>query len=136
MKAEREQGGKRDMKVVMTGSVLSMMGFVGYSSYSPSKYAIRGSSVPPVSPVLPAQHANDVDSSGLAESLRNELLLYSISVHLFLPATIFSPGFKREQELKPEITKRLEGPDEGVTCEVAAAKLITGSFDLFAQTTF
>lgn len=64
--------------------------------------------------------------TGLAESLRNELLLYNISVHLFLPATIFSPGFKKEQELKPKITKKVEGPDEGVTPEVAAAYLIKG----------
>lgn len=64
--------------------------------------------------------------TGLAESLRNELLLYNISVHLFLPATIFSPGFVNEQALKPEITKAVEGPDEGVTPEVAASYLIKG----------
>lgn len=39
---ERKMGGAGGGKVVLTGSVLSMMGFVGYSSYSPSKYAIRG----------------------------------------------------------------------------------------------
>jgi 3-dehydrosphinganine reductase len=46
MKVEREKGKRveEEMKVVLTGSVLSMMGFVGYSSYSPSKYAIRGES--------------------------------------------------------------------------------------------
>lgn len=29
-------------KVVLTSSILAMMGFAGYSSYSPGKYAIRG----------------------------------------------------------------------------------------------
>lgn len=37
MQAEGKRG-----KVVFTGSVLSMMSFAGFSSYSPSKYAIRG----------------------------------------------------------------------------------------------
>lgn len=68
-------------------------------------------------------------SSGLAESLRNELQLYGISVHLFLPATIFSPGFEKEQELKPEICKKIEGPDEGMSPEQVAAHMIRGGFD-------
>lgn len=34
--------GKRG-KVVFTSSVMGLMGFAGYSSYSPSKFAIRGS---------------------------------------------------------------------------------------------
>lgn len=50
MRSEREKdakgtnGNHGEAKVILTGSVLSMMGFVGYSSYSPSKYAIRGKS--------------------------------------------------------------------------------------------
>lgn len=98
------RGQKEKSKIILTGSVLSMMGIVGYSSYSPSKFAIRG----------------------LAESLRNELLLHDISVHLFLPATIYSPGFEKEQLLKPEITKLVEGPDEGLDCKGVATNLIKG----------
>ncbi|TNY21263.1 hypothetical protein DMC30DRAFT_416192 [Rhodotorula diobovata] len=99
--AGRRKGGGN---VVLTSSVLALMSFTGYSSYSPSKYAIRG----------------------LAEALRNELLLYGISVHLFLPATIFSPGFENEQRLKPEITKKIEGPDEGLQPDAVARELIKG----------
>lgn len=66
--------------------------------------------------------------AGLAETLRNELLLYNISVHLFLPATIFSPGFEHEQSLKPALTKKIEGPDEGKSCDDVAAALIRGEF--------
>lgn len=36
----REDGVKG--KIVLTASVMGMMGFFGYSSYSPSKFAIRG----------------------------------------------------------------------------------------------
>ncbi|GAA5922711.1 hypothetical protein JCM1841_001114 [Sporobolomyces salmonicolor] len=97
-------GGKKGGRVVLTSSVLAMMSFTGYSSYSPSKYAIRG----------------------LAEALRSELLLYGISVHLFLPATIHSPGFENEQKLKPEITKKIEGPDEGLEPDAVARELIKG----------
>ncbi|GAA6037331.1 hypothetical protein JCM8097_008515 [Rhodosporidiobolus ruineniae] len=100
MKDEGKEGGR----VVLVSSVLGLMSFAGYSSYSPSKYAIRG----------------------LAEALRNELLLYGISVHLFLPATIFSPGFESEMKTKPDITKRIEGPDEGMTPEGCARELIKG----------
>ncbi|GAA6015353.1 hypothetical protein JCM11491_000396, partial [Sporobolomyces phaffii] len=99
-----KQGGKKGGKVVVTSSVLALMSFAGYSTYSPSKYAIRG----------------------LAESLRNELILYGIDVHLFLPATIFSPGFENEQKLKPDITKKIEGPDEGLTPDQVAKELIKG----------
>lgn len=65
--------------------------------------------------------------AGLAEALRNELQLYGISVHLFLPATIFSPGFENEQRLKPEITKKIEGPDEGMKPDAVAKELIKGA---------
>ncbi|SGY63640.1 BQ5605_C007g04814 [Microbotryum silenes-dioicae] len=91
-------------KIVFTASVLAMMGFAGYSAYTPSKYAIRG----------------------LAETLRNELQMYGISVHLFLPATILSPGFVEEQKVKPAMTRRIEGPDVGLTPEVVAAHMIRG----------
>lgn len=36
------RNGKRDAKIVLTGSILSMMGLVGYSQYAPMKFAIRG----------------------------------------------------------------------------------------------
>ncbi|GAA5915063.1 hypothetical protein JCM8208_002138 [Rhodotorula glutinis] len=104
MKAAGPSAAGRKRSVVLTSSVLALMSFTGYSSYSPSKYAIRG----------------------LAEALRNELLLYGISVHLFLPATILSPGFENEQRLKPALTKKIEGPDEGLSPDAVAKELIKG----------
>ncbi|KAL8290515.1 hypothetical protein RQP46_002773 [Phenoliferia psychrophenolica] len=100
MKDEGKQG-----KVVFTGSVLSMMAFAGFSTYSPSKYAIRG----------------------LVDSLRNELILYGITVHLALPASILSPSFiDYEQKIKPELTKKIEGPDEPLTPHEVAARMLKG----------
>lgn len=37
-----KEGGKKGGRVVLTSSVLALMSFAGYSTYSPSKYAIRG----------------------------------------------------------------------------------------------
>lgn len=65
--------------------------------------------------------------AGLADALRNELLLYGISVHLFLPATIFTPGFEQEMKTKPQICKTIEGPDEGLGPDAVAAHMIKGT---------
>ncbi|GAA6017601.1 hypothetical protein JCM10207_001220 [Rhodosporidiobolus poonsookiae] len=100
----RDQG-KTGTTIVLTSSVLGMFSFVGYSTYSPSKYAIRG----------------------LAEALRNELIMYGTSVHLFCPATIFSPSYLGvESQMKPEITKKIEEGDDGMTPEQVASELIKG----------
>ncbi|CEQ40065.1 SPOSA6832_01646, partial [Sporobolomyces salmonicolor] len=118
-------GGKKGGRVVLTSSVLAMMSFTGYSSYSPSKYAIRGTLYLPC-PYPTTRLTRRTRIPGLAEALRSELLLYGISVHLFLPATIHSPGFENEQKLKPEITKKIEGPDEGLEPDAVARELIKG----------
>jgi 3-dehydrosphinganine reductase len=76
-------------KVVLVSSTLGLMGMIGYSQYSSAKFALRG----------------------LAESLRQELLPYSISVHIFFVATIDSPGNEVENEHKPAITKMIEEGD-------------------------
>lgn len=118
--------GKRG-KVIFTGSVLSMMGFAGFSSYSPSKYAIRGTSLSQIAWVLCGYRADtSLAWPGLADSLRNELLLYGISVHLALPASILSPGFENEQRVKPELCKKIEGPDEPLTPDQVATRMLKG----------
>lgn len=57
-------------------------------------------------------------------------MLYGISVHLFAPATIHSPGFDREQQVKPEVTKKIEGVDEGNSPDYVAKQMIKGAFSL------
>ena len=65
---------------------------------------------------------------GLAETLRSELLLYGIDVHIFLPPTMFSPGYEVEMRTKPEITKRIEEDDIPLTTDEAATVLFHGKF--------
>ncbi|KAF8926348.1 3-dehydrosphinganine reductase [Dissophora ornata] len=87
-------------KVVMTASTMGLIGFAGYSSYSPTKYALRG----------------------LAECLRNEFLMYGIGTHIYYPGTMFSPGYENENLTKPLVTREIEGTS-GSTSEEAAKGL-------------
>lgn len=84
--------------IVFTSSVLAFYPLAGYNSYSPAKAAMRA----------------------LADGLRQECLLYDIDVHCCFPATILSPGLAEEQKTKPELTKILEGADEGQTADAVA----------------
>lgn len=92
----RGEGGK----FVVVGSGLSLCSWIGYGSYSASKYAVRG----------------------LCDALRNELKLYNMSITVFYPGNIDSPGFVEENKTKPEETKSIEGvtaathPDDVAQC--------------------
>lgn len=107
MVANRIQG-----KIILVSSMLGLLSFVGWSAYAPAKYAIRGklNKVPTRDLMLitkrPLLFAFCV---GLAETLRNELKLYNISVHCYFPGTILTPGFEEEQKDKPALTAKIEG---------------------------
>ncbi|GJJ71735.1 3-dehydrosphinganine reductase [Entomortierella parvispora] len=90
-------------KIVMVSSTMGLIGFAGYSSYSPTKFALRG----------------------LAESLRNEFLLYGISTHIYYAGTMFTPGYETENLTKPLVTRQIEG-SHGLTPEEAAKGLMAG----------
>ncbi|CAG8500268.1 3141_t:CDS:10 [Acaulospora colombiana] len=90
-------------KIVFVSSVAAFVGFLGYSSYSPSKVALRS----------------------LAECLRHELILYDIGVHCYFPGTLDTEGLIEENKTKPKITKELEGEDK-ITPEQAAKALYKG----------
>jgi len=91
-------------KIVFVASVLGYFGMIGYSTYTPGKHAIRG----------------------LAETLRQELLLYSIGVHLYMPGTMFTPGYEEENKTKPGLVLKIEEADGGLTPEKAAEGLYQG----------
>lgn len=90
--------------ITFVSSFLGYTAFAGYSPYAPGKYALRG----------------------LADSLRSELQLHDIKVHLYMPAGILSPGYENEMKTKPEITKTIEAGDKPIAPELAAAYLIKG----------
>lgn len=91
-------------KIVFVASVLAYFSIVGYSTYSPGKFAIRG----------------------LAEALQSELILYGIDIHICFPGTIFTPGYEEENKTKPKVTLKIEESDGGATPEVVAEGLLRG----------
>ncbi|TFY59680.1 hypothetical protein EVJ58_g5629 [Rhodofomes roseus] len=102
MVSRREKG-----KLVFISSVLGYFSMIGYSPYTPGKFAIRG----------------------LAEALQSELILYDIDVHVAFPGTILSPGLEQENQVKPKVTLKLEETDDGYTPEVVAAGVLKGNSD-------
>ncbi|KAJ2562634.1 3-dehydrosphinganine reductase [Coemansia sp. RSA 1822] len=102
--AKRMVERKIEGQVVMVSSILGMLGLVGYAAYSPSKFAVRG----------------------LAEALRTELQAHNISVHCYFPGTIFTPGYEQENLTKPQVTKEIEGADDGQTPEQCVRGMIKG----------
>jgi len=91
-------------KIVFVGSTLSYMSFLGWANYSPGKHALRA----------------------LADALASECQLYDISVQIYCPCTMKTPGYEEEEKLKPAITKKIEEGDSGLTPEQAAAAMYRG----------
>ncbi|KAI0648818.1 oxidoreductase [Trametes meyenii] len=91
-------------KIVFVSSVLAFFSIVGYASYSPGKFAIRG----------------------LAEALQSELQLYDIDVHISFPPTIYTPGYETENKTKPAITLKIEETDSGLSPEEVATGIFKG----------
>ncbi|KAG6816196.1 hypothetical protein H0H87_007827 [Tephrocybe sp. NHM501043] len=94
----------RKGKITFVSSTLGYMTFLGWSSYSPAKHALRG----------------------LADTLQSELMLYGIDVHIFFPPTMFTPGYDIENETKPKIVREIESTDDGLTADQAALALFKG----------
>jgi 3-dehydrosphinganine reductase len=109
-------------KIVFVGSTLSLMTLIGYANYSPGKHALRGNYLPKYDSCRPLT----VSTLALADSLASECQLYDISVHIFFPCTMETPGYEEEEKLKPEITKKIEETDDGLTPEQAAAAMYRG----------
>ncbi len=65
--------------ITFTSSVNGFLGIMGYTTYTPTKYALFG----------------------LAEILRHELLPYNIKVSILFPVDTDTPGFAEENKFKP-----------------------------------
>lgn len=60
---------------------------------------------------------------GLAECLRQEMILYGIDVHCVFPGSILSPGYANELKTKPALTCEIEG-DDTMTPDAVARETI------------
>ncbi|EIW81773.1 oxidoreductase [Coniophora puteana RWD-64-598 SS2] len=91
-------------KIVLVSSTLGLMSFVGWASYAPAKHALRG----------------------LADTLRSELLLYGIDVHIFFPPTMNTASYEEEMKTKPFLTRKIEETDGGLSSDQAALGMFKG----------
>jgi 3-dehydrosphinganine reductase len=72
---------RRSGHIILVSSVMGVLGFAGYSSYAPSKWAIRG----------------------FADCLRNELRGTGVGVSVAYPPDTQTPGYAMETEMKAEL---------------------------------
>ena len=120
MARENKKGGK----IVLISSTLGYMSFLGWASYAPAKHALRGMSTT----VTFFRMLALICDVGLADTLQSELMLYGVDVHIFFPNSMFTPSFEEENKIKPEIVKRIEGIEDGLTAEQAASTLFKGVY--------
>ncbi len=96
---KRKQG-----HIAAISSAMGFFGIMGYATYSPSKFAIVG----------------------LMEVLRNELLPHNISCSLLYPSDTKTPGFAKENQLKPEECVLMSGKGNVSSPEKIAKAFIKG----------
>lgn len=97
--ASRKRG-----RICLVGSACSFFTFPGFAAYGSSKFALRA----------------------LADSIKNELAPKGVTVHLFMPSTIDTPGLEIENKTKPKVTWEIEGKSELITAEDAARVCLRG----------
>lgn len=90
-------------KLLFVSSAASAASFLGYTSYAPTKFAVRG----------------------LADGLRNELCGFGIGVHIAYPPDTDTPGFEEENKGKPVETNQIS-PPEVYSAEKVADGMLDG----------
>lgn len=93
---------QRSGAIVLVTSMLGFMAFHGYGAYAASKYAI----------------------AGFSEALRQEMLPFGVSVHVFYPPTTDTPGLASENETKPALTWAIEGSSRQFTADQVAEAML------------
>ena len=95
---------RRSGRIVFISSGAGLMGLFGYSTYSPSKFALRG----------------------LAEALRAELGADNIGVSIAYPPDTETPMLEEENKIKPEETKLITSVVKTWSAEAVADCIMRG----------
>jgi len=90
--------------VVVVSSVAGLLGVYGYTSYSPTKFAVRG----------------------FAEALRAEVHPFGIKTSIVYPPDTETPGLDRENFTKPAETVMISGTISPRPADVVAEAIISG----------
>ena len=95
---------KAGSRIVLVSSGAGLIGLYGYTSYAPSKFAVRG----------------------LAEALRAELAPDGIGVSVVYLPDIDTPQLTAEQPLRPEATKAIAAGAKVLSADQAAQAIYRG----------
>ncbi|EGC28764.1 hypothetical protein DICPUDRAFT_43831 [Dictyostelium purpureum] len=90
--------------IVFVSSTCGLVGVPGYSTYCPTKFAIKG----------------------FAETLRSELKPYNITFSVVYPPDTDTPGYKQENLTKPEETVAISGGGKAVPAIEVAKCIVSG----------
>lgn len=90
--------------ISIVSSQAGQVGVYGFAAYAASKFGLKG----------------------MAEALQQEVHCYNIRVSLIYPPDTFTPGFEKENETKPEITKLISGSSTAMDAVDVARKAIDG----------
>jgi 3-dehydrosphinganine reductase len=95
---------RRRGHVVLISSGAGVLGFFGYTSYCPTKFALRG----------------------LGQALHSELNPHGIDVSVVYPADVDTPQLAYELKIRPEEANRIAGQAKPVQPEVVARSILNG----------
>ena len=96
---ERQSG-----HVCVVSSVAGIIGVFGFTAYSPTKFAVKG----------------------FAESLRDEVHPHGVRVSIVYPPDTDTPGFRAENEIKPEECARISATIKPVPAERVGRAIARG----------
>ncbi len=91
-------------QIVLLSSGAGLIGIYGYTTYSPTKFALRG----------------------LAEALRGELKPFGIGVSIVYPPDTDTPQLEAENRIKPPETKQMTETAKTWTAEAVATEILQG----------
>jgi len=88
--------------IVNISSAMGFVGMIGYGTYAPAKFAV----------------------AGFSEVLRHEMKPHGIKVSVVFPSDIDTPGFKTENETKPEECRIISEHGKLMQPEDVAARIL------------
>ncbi|KAL1499931.1 hypothetical protein AB1Y20_012613 [Prymnesium parvum] len=94
---------RRGGNVVIVASGAAVVSFMGYTSYAPTKWALRG----------------------FADALRNEVCGFGVGIHIAYPPDTETPGFEHENQTKPVETAAMV-PVDVYPAEKVAHSIVRG----------
>ena len=89
--------------IICVGSCLGLIGSIGYTTYCPTKYALKG----------------------LLDSLKFELINTKLNLHYYAPSNMLTPGLVEENKNKPKIVHDMENNVKNISAEEAANVLLS-----------